>query len=83
MHERLHIVHERLHIVHECLHIVHERLHIVHERLHIVHERLHIVYACWHGLFNECYRHVTTVVHVKFDTDLPPYSYTYALQSVH
>ena len=29
------------------------------------------VHACWHGLFNECYRHVRNVVHVKFGTDYP------------
>ena len=25
----------------------------------------------WHGLFNECYRHVRNVVHVKLETDHP------------
>ena len=27
----------------------------------------------WHGVSIECYKHVGNVVHVKFDTDHPPY----------
>ena len=37
----------------------------------IGHECWHIVHAWWHGLFNECFRHVRNIVHVKFETDHP------------
>ena len=40
---------------------------------HVVHEHWHVVHACWYSQFNKCYRHVRNIVHVKFDTDHPPY----------
>ena len=47
--------------------------HIVLACWHIVPACWHIVHGCWHRLSNECHRHVGNVVHVKFDTDHPPY----------
>ena len=61
-------------IVHEHWHVVHEHWHVVHEHWHVVHEHWHVVHACLHSQLNKCYRHVRNIVHVKFDTDHPPYT---------